>query len=352
MKDVDVLCVGASAYDLTFTVDAHPTADAKVFASALVSCGGGPAANAAVAVARLGGTAVFAGYLGNDTFGNLHLQELKDEGVLTDWIERGSDPSPVSTIIAKPDGHRSLIAFQGATQKLAAGSIDFSSLSPKVILLDGHEPHISIPLATWAKEHGIPTILDAGSLHLGTEKLAAIVDYLVCSEKFARQYTGEQNELLAMRKLNKISSNVVVTLGNRGLIWKKGTVEGSLPAFEVDAIDTTGAGDTFHGTFAWCISKNMNWLTCLTFSSAAAALCCTKSGARHGIPPRAEIEQFLERSSKINMAFDIKLRTTFDSVAKLYDEARPGYPDALYDDLVALTGVPENGRILEILRSG
>ncbi|KAA3658254.1 MAG: carbohydrate kinase [Chloroflexi bacterium] len=299
---IDVLCVGASAYDLTFVVDTHPVADEKVFAQSLVSCGGGPAANAAVAVARLGGTAVFSGYLGNDTFGNLHFQELQSEGVFTNWIARGSDPSPVSTIIAKPDGSRALIAYQGATTKLPAGSIDFSNLTPKVILFDGHEPHISFPLAAWAKENGIPTVLDAGSLHFGTEKLAAEVDYLVCSDKFARQFTGVQDGSLAMRKLSELAPVVVVTLGQRGLLWKRGEDAGRLPAFAVEAVDTTGAGDTFHGAFSWCIAQQKEWLDTLKFSSAAAALCCTKIGARHGIPYHSKVMWLLEKDRMRNNA--------------------------------------------------
>ena len=294
---IDVLCVGASAYDLTFSVAAHPLPDEKVFASSLVSCGGGPAANAAVTVARLGGTAVFAGYLGNDTFGDLHWQELASEGVFTDWIARGSHPSPVSTIIAKPDGSRTLIAYQGDTPKLAVGSIDFSHLMPQVILFDGHEPHISIPLASWAKENGIPTVLDAGSLHQGTQALANQVKYLVCSQKFAQQLTGEPNELLATRKLSKIAPIVVVTLGERGLIWQRHEAEGRLSAFAVDAVDTTGAGDTFHGAFAWCVAQQMDWLDMLMLASAAAALCSMKVGARHGIPSGREVTRFLRRNS-------------------------------------------------------
>lgn len=291
---VDVLCVGTSAYDLTFTVDTHPQPDDKVFASSLVSCGGGPAANAAVTVARLGGTAVFAGYLGNDIFGNLHLEEFVAEGVLTDWIVRGADPTPISTIIAKSDGSRTLIAYQGETRRLPAGSIDFSQIWPQVILFDGHEPQLSIPLAAWAKEKNIPTVLDAGSLHSGTEQLASRVDYLVCSEKFARQYTGEQDEQLAMRQLKKIAPVVIVTIGERGLLWTNGEDEGYFPAFAVAAVDTTGAGDTFHGAFAWCLVQQMSWLETLAFASAAAALCCTKLGARHSIPYHAEVARLVQ----------------------------------------------------------
>ena len=292
---VDVLCVGTSAYDLTFGVEAHPQPDEKLFATSFVGCGGGPAANAAVTVARLGGTAVFAGYLGNDMFGQLHLEELKAEGVLTDWIVRGENPTPVSAIIAKPDGQRALIAYQAETRRLPADSIDFSRIEPKVILFDGHEPELSLPLATWAREKQIPTVLDAGSLHVGTEQLAERVDYLLVSEKFAQQFTREQNEQLALGKLNEVAPFVAITLGERGLIWKNKQAEGFLPAFTVNAIDTTGAGDTFHGAFAWCLAQKMAWQEGLRFASAAAALCCTKQGARHGIPNREAVERLINQ---------------------------------------------------------
>lgn len=292
---VDVLCVGTSAYDLTFAVEAHPLPDEKLFATSFVGCGGGPAANAAVTVVRLGGTAVLAGYLGNDIFGQLHLEELQAEGVLTDWIVRGASPTPVSTIIAKPDGQRALIAHQGDPDKLPADSLDFSQIEPKVILFDGHEPHLSLPLAAWARENQIPTVLDAGSLHVGTEKLAEHVDYLICSEKFARQYTGEASEQLALRQLAEAAPFVAITRGERGLVWRNGQADGQLPAFAVTAVDTTGAGDTFHGAFVWCLAQQQEWLESLRFASAAAALCCTKQGARHGIPSFEEVKSLIQQ---------------------------------------------------------
>ena len=138
-------------------------------------------------------------------------------------------------------------------------------------------------------------MLDAGSLHIGTEQMAERVDYLICSEKFARQYTGEQNEQRALYQLNEVAPFAVITLGERGLVWKNGQAEGHLPAFAVNASDTTGAGDTFHGAFAWCLSQQQEWLESLMFASAAAALCCTKQGARHGIPYRTEVEQLIKR---------------------------------------------------------
>lgn len=292
---IDVLCVGTAAYDLTFTVAAHPQPDDKIFASSLVSCGGGPAANAAVTVARMGGTAVFAGYLGNDLFGDLHQQELETEGVLTDWVVRGSKPTPVSTILAQPDGRRALIAYRDPAIHLPPGSIDFSRLTPSVILFDGHEPHLSIPLAKWARQQGIPVILDAGSLHEGTKALADQVDYLICSQKFGRQFTGEATAAAALLPLQSLAPFVAITVGERGLFWAADGRREWFPPFAVGAVDSTGAGDTFHGAFAWCVAQKMDLQETLPFAAAAAALCCTRAGARRSIPTRAKVTRFLKQ---------------------------------------------------------
>ena len=145
--NVDVLCVGHASYDLIFSVNQHPGADEKIVAESLLSCGGGPAANAAVCVAKLGLTSAFAGYLGRDIYGDKHYQELNDYGVNTKLIIRGTSPTPLSTIIVKPDGKRCLINYKGDTQALSSNALNFSNVSAKVVLFDGHEPYISLPLA-------------------------------------------------------------------------------------------------------------------------------------------------------------------------------------------------------------
>jgi len=284
--NVDVLCIGHASYDLVFSVGHHPAEDEKIFADALLACGGGPAANAAVMVARLGFTASFAGYLGHDLYGEKHYQELVEQGIDTHLIVRGLSPTPLSTILVKPDGKRALINYKGQTQALPAEALDFSGTRPKTILFDGHEPHVSLALAQRARQYRIPTVLDAGSVHEGTLALMGLVDYLACSEKFACQLAGDEEKGLS--RLAKISPAVVITLGERGLIWQRGSERGALPAFPVQAIDTTGAGDAFHGAFAAAVAAGMNWPETLRYASAAGALCCTQTGARQGLPSREE----------------------------------------------------------------
>jgi sulfofructose kinase len=284
--NIDVLCVGHSSFDLVFSVAHHPAENEKTVADSFIACGGGPAANAAVMVAKLGSSAAFAGYLGRDVYGELHHQELRASGVNTQCVVRGDSPTPLSTVLVKPDGNRALINYKGDTKPLAADTIDFSALNPKVILFDGHEPFISVPLAEQARQAGIVTVLDAGSVHEGTLALMGLVDYLVCSEKFALQLKGDEQTALAY--LASFAPFVVITLGERGLIWQHEHQSGALAAIAINAIDTTGAGDAFHGAFAAGIAAGLEWLTVLRYASVAGTLCCTKMGARLGLPSKQE----------------------------------------------------------------
>lgn len=291
--EVDVLCVGHASYDLVYSVPHHPNEDEKMVADSFLGCGGGPAANAAVMVAKLGLKSAFVGYLGHDLYGEIHCQELRDNKVDVDRVVRGSSPTPLSMVLVKPDGKRALINYKGETKPLPENAVNFSVLKAKVILFDGHEPHISIPLAKAAKAQGIPTVLDGSSVHVGTLALMDKVDYLVCSEKFALQLAGDEET--ALGRMAEISPNVLITLGERGLIWQQGAMRGSLPAFSVNVVDTTGAGDAFHGAFAAAVALGMPWNEVLRYASAAGALCCTKVGARFGLPTYQEHWQLFKQ---------------------------------------------------------
>ncbi len=293
LPKIDVLCVGHACYDLIFSIDHHPVEDEKLFARHYHGCGGGPAANASVIVARLGFAAAFAGYLGNDLYGEKHLQEFRDNRVDNRYLVRGDNPTPLSVVLVKPDGKRSLINYKGETRPLPAGALDFSQLDALAVLFDGHEPELSPPLAAYCRSNHIPTILDAGSVHQGTLALLEQVDYLVCSEKFAVQIAGDPET--ALHRLATKAPAVVITLGHRGLIWQIGQERGELPAFPITAVDSTGAGDAFHGAFAAAIATDMGWHDALRYASAAGAICCTRTGAREGLATAQELADFLRQ---------------------------------------------------------
>ncbi len=294
---LDILCAGHACYDLVFQIDHHPVADEKIFAQNFLSTGGGPAANAAIAISRLGLTAGFAGYLGQDIYGQLHYQEFIDAEIDTHLLIRGKFPTPLSAILVKPDGQRALVNYKGQTTPLSANALDFSSLSCKAVLFDGHEPEISVKLADFCRQYKIPTVLDAGSVHQGTLALMGKVDYLVCSEKFARHFADSPEK--ALNHLANKSPVTVITLGEKGLIWQKEGNKGHLPAFSVNAVDTTGAGDAFHAAFTVALVRQMDWQSTLYYASAAGALCCTRPGARPGLVTQAELDAFLKKENRL-----------------------------------------------------
>jgi len=209
---------------------------------------------------------------------------------------RGPHPTPVSAVLAKPDGTRAVVNYKGDTPWLEPNVVDPSNVQPRAILLDGHEPLLSAPLARWAKAQNIPVVLDAGSLHGGTEELAPLVDYLVASARFACDYCGTHDMSAALAQLSARSPYVVITRGEDGLLWAGKGETDILPAFDVAVIDSTGAGDAFHGAFALGVARNMAWKALLKFASAAGALACTRLGARAGLPRASEVEALLKEA--------------------------------------------------------
>ena len=288
-----------ASWDLNFELEHHPGADEKLFARSLVQSGGGPAATAAYTAARLGVHASFIGYLGRDGFGEQHILELKQAGVHTDFIVRGNSPTPLSVCLVKPDGQRTVVSYREEDVLLDPDAIETSRLHPAVVLFDGHQRKVSLPVAQRSRQQGIPTILDAGSVHQGTQELMPYTDYLIASEKFARDFTGTAYMPSALEALSRRVPVVVITRGAQGLLWSRGRERGELPAFRVSVKDTTGAGDVFHGAFAAGLVWGLSLPEILRFASATAALACTQPGSRQGIPTRQQVELFLAENKSI-----------------------------------------------------
>jgi len=287
---IDVLCVGYACLDINFKAGHHPDADEKIRASAMHLCGGGPAANAAVAVARLGGRAAFAGYLGRDAFGEAHLRELQAEGVDTSTVRRGETATPIACITIKPDGQRSIVDYSPEAAIIEEDALSLAQLKPKVLLVDGHQPLLSLKLVDAARMLGIPSILDAGSIHDGTLMLYNKVDYLITSEKFARQFSGEEDPRLALAAMDGSAGWIACTWGQGGVYWQDENGQHHMPAFDIDPVDTTGAGDAFHGAFALGLAEGLAIKPNLRRASATAALTCLREGARSALPDRQRVE--------------------------------------------------------------
>ena len=163
-------------------------------------------------------------------------------------------------------------------------------------MIDGNEMDAAEEACKFANENGTKVLYDAGGLYVGVERLLPLTDILIPSEEFALGHTGaETAEDAAKILFEKYSPEIVViTQGKKGGIIFDGKEVKEYPAFLVDAVDSNGSGDVFHGAFAFAMDMGYNYYDACVFSSAVSALKCTKIGAREGVPSLAEVKEFLK----------------------------------------------------------
>jgi sulfofructose kinase len=297
---LDVLCVGHAAYDLFFYLERFPLENSKTETSVSMESGGGPAANAAYLLSQWGARCAFAGVVGDDYYGQQILAEFKSIGTATSLLEIRSDfPTPLSLILVNQQtGSRTVVNRKIVYAPLRLESGALAGLSPKILLFDGHELEAS--LAALSAFPDAITLLDAGSAREGTLALADKVTYLLASERFALQATElanlasaelQQTCLSILRR--RFGTTTVVTLGERGLILHDGKCCDQLPAFPASPVDTTAAGDIFHGAFAYGVLTEQPLWENLRFASMAASLSVELPGGRKSIPPIARVKEAL-----------------------------------------------------------
>lgn len=305
---VDVLCIGHAAYDVTLPLQGYPVENQKYSVDRKIECGGGPAANAAYLLSKWGIPTAYIGVLGDDIYGKKIIEEFIEVGTDISMVKIDKAYStPYSTILVNVEnGSRTII---NCSEGHGGLRVDFSKmdLSPKVILFDGHELEASLQ-ALKAFPNAL-TILDAGSVRKGTVALAKEVDYLITSERFALSYCKmnrmeEQKDFeKAIFKLKEINKGkVAVTLGERGLIYEEEGRVKQLPAYRVKAVDTTGAGDIFHGAFAYGLVKGFSFIDNLKFSSLTSAISVQTLGGRRSIP---SIEELLKEYNRIDENYNL-----------------------------------------------
>ncbi len=297
-ESLDLLGLGYCGQDFSCLVDRIPV-DAKAEALSCRIGGGGPAATATFTAARLGLRTGFVGVVGGDLRGRQIMEELRDAGVLVDqMLVRENAESPAAFCWAeKETGQRSVIWTRGTADPLQAQEVSPRAVGiTRLLHLDGHHTYAAIRTAEIAREQGVIVSLDAGTLLPGIEGLLPLCDIVIASEKFAQAFTDLEDPVAAARKLLPKNGRFGgVTLGPRGSVGFDGNRIFVQPAFPGGVVDSTGAGDVFHGAFAVRLLDGADWQECLRFASAVAALKCRKLGGRAGIPTRVETDQFLEK---------------------------------------------------------
>jgi sulfofructose kinase len=290
--------LGQSSLDYLALVDTYPEIDTKKEVLEWYEQGGGPVATALVALSRLGVRCRFYGVIGDDPEGEKIRQSLVDEDIDVRGLKRREKASSQVAFIAveKGSARRTIFWKRPSGRAMEAEEIgeDFFE-GCDFLLLDGLMREVSLRAAESARTRKIPVMLDAGTARPGLIEIAERSDYLVASEGFARgngwdlspEFLGRKKEALGLRAMT-------ITLGGKGSITLWGDKVDRMPAFVVDAVDTTGAGDVFHGGYIYGLLQGWDIRDTVTFASALAAMKCRKMGGRVGIPRLDEVRAFLE----------------------------------------------------------
>jgi sulfofructose kinase len=290
-----LLCVGIATLDHVFGVESFPVTAEKHRAKDLTVVGGGLAANAAVAAARLGGRVMMAARLGEDAAGAAIVAEFEAEGVDCSLVRRWPGRrSPISAVMVDNAGERLVLSYQDPEMPVAPEWMpEDLPAGIDCVLGDTRWPEGARHLFGLARTAGRIAVLDGD--RKADAALMAAATHVAFSEQGLAEMTGIADPAAALAAVATTAGGwVAVTLGGRGVLHWDGRRPALTPAFRVEAVDTLGAGDVWHGAFALALAEGKGESAAIVFANAAAALKCTRFGGRAGAPKRAEVEAFMK----------------------------------------------------------
>lgn len=304
-----IFVIGSLNADLVQNVPRLPNGGETLQGGSLRTFPGGKGANQAFAAARMGGRVSMIGQVGNDSFAALLLESLRSGGVDTGKIGVTDASSGAAMILVLPNGENAIVISAGANATLTP-----SEAAPRLEDLTAGSfllCQLEIPLETVAaslaaaKRKGATTILDPAPSHPDCLAMLRDVDFLTPNETEALLLlerggtidNDSQAQQVARELQQRGAGTVVLKLGSRGCCIVNQEISAVVPSFEVSAVDTTAAGDTFNGAFACALEQKRSILEAARFANAAGALSVTRPGAQSSVPTRREVEQFLERQS-------------------------------------------------------
>jgi sulfofructose kinase len=303
----DVAGVGINATDTILRLPRFPARDSKVEIASAEVKPGGQVASAMVACRRWGLRARYVGKIGDDAAGNFQRAELAREGVEAHWIVApGVSSQSAYILVDARTGERTVLWKRDPKMALAPEDLRREWISgAKFLLVDGHDTAAATHATRWAREEKIPVVGDFDNRYTGVQVLLKSTDFVIASKDFPERLTGEKNLL---KSLPEICADfqcrlTAATLGPEGVLAWDGARFFLCPGFRVNAVDTTGAGDIFHGAFLYGLVQDWEVEETLEFSCAAAARNCEAIGARGGIATLGEIARLRERGERSRRAY-------------------------------------------------
>jgi sulfofructose kinase len=291
--EFDVVGMGLNAVDHICIIPRFPKYEEKLKMDDFRRTAGGQVASAMVACSRWGLKTKYVGKFGSDEMGDFSYGSLERDGIdLSDVMRvEGALNQFALILVDAQTGERTIIWKRDPRLAIMPGEVPLDGISKgRFLLLDGHDAPAAARAAEEAGKAGVQVVIDAETVKPGTRELVQSCDYVVCSKEFPKGYTGIRDLKQALLRIRDSGPRCVVsTLGKDGALCLEDRTFIRSAGFKVSCIDSTGAGDVFHGAFIYGLALDWDMERILDFSNAAAALNCTVIGARGGIKPVDEI---------------------------------------------------------------
>ena len=281
-----VLCIGHATYDIMINMGKYPIENTKNRVKNLLGCGGGQACNASYLLGKWGIDTTFVGLVGNDSYGKYVKKELDSVSVDTRYLELKGKTTVSYIIVNSKNGSRTPLTYHSTDLTIEDINED---INPDIILLDGYEYKIASRLLD--KYQNAISILDAEKNTEEVINLGKKVDYVICSKSFLEKFTNmkidKDNVFMALDIAKKTFPNLIVTLEEYGCCYNNKII----PSIKVKAVDSTGAGDIFHGAFVYGLTKKWDIEKILRFSNIAGAMSVTRLGSRNSVFDLKQVEE-------------------------------------------------------------
>ena len=305
---VDLVGVGLNATDTLIPLPHHPARGSKVEFHSASILPGGQVATAVVRCQQWGLQTRYVGKVGDDGAAMIHRAEFARLGVEAHLLAAPGCASQQAFILIDDTGERTVLWKRDSRLTLWPEELQRQWIvDSRALHVDGHDTAATVVAAGWARAAGIPVIADLDDLYPGIEELLNNIDYLITSRDIPGRLAGEQGLLRSLPALqNRYGCHLTAaTLGQEGVLAWDGLQFQYAPAFRVEALDTTGAGDIFHAGFIYGLLQGWPLPRQLDFACAAAALNCTAFGARGGIQCTENIEKMIATGARYPPAFDL-----------------------------------------------
>jgi sulfofructose kinase len=295
-----ILCAGMAVLDEVFHVREFPLPDTKAEATDFFAVGGGNAANAAVAIARLGARAAFAGPIGGpageDAIGDRVIESLAAESIdCNGCVRLAGARTPISAILLNAQGERTIANYRDKRlDAVTPADPDRLVRDVDVLLVDNRYPAFVMPICAAARRSGLAVVIDADMATVETDPLFALGTHVIFSGDCLRRTTGIDDLAAGLTRMAQFTDAfLAATNGALPVLWREEEAIRIMPVFKIAAIDTLAAGDVFHGAFTLMLAEGRGIAEAMRFAAAAAGLKCTRFGGATGAPRRQEVEALL-----------------------------------------------------------